>query len=210
VSEVHLAEGVMDLARNIPPRDTPLIAARATLVAGPNLHPDLARLLLIIATDVHESGGILEDPKEFPSATFVGIPMNADAQRYLENGPTGLERYLPLWLASRLERLIFLLLPVAIIVYPLLRGLPSLVTSWNSYRVKKRYAHVRDIERNFQQYDPEQLEAAITDLEGRQQELAEKVKVPTTMLNDLYDLRMHTDLTLNRLYAKRSAFEKPI
>lgn len=200
-----LPQGVIDLAQDLPAEDTPLIAARATLVANDKLHPDLARLLLIIATEVHSPGGVLEQINEFPAATSVGIPMNADAARYLENGPTGLERYLPLWLASRLERFIFLLLPIALVLYPLLRGLPSVAVYMNQYRVRRRYQHVRSIDRSFQQYNQEQLDAAIADLESRQQELAERVKVPTTLLNELYDLRMHTDLTLNRLYAKRAA-----
>ena len=57
-SKVTLPKGVIDLGQNIPSQDVDLIAARATLVASDQLHPDLARLLLIIATQVHSTGGI--------------------------------------------------------------------------------------------------------------------------------------------------------
>jgi hypothetical protein len=52
--------------------------------------------------------------------------MNADAERYLASGPTLLERYFPLTLASRLERLFLLLLPIAMIAYTIVRGTISL------------------------------------------------------------------------------------
>ena len=207
VTAVTLPMGIIDFAGNVPPQDVPLIANRATLVANDRLHPDLARLLLIIATEVHSRGGIFEEDGEFPNSQYVEIPMNADAVRYLENGPTGLERYLPLWLASRLERLIFLLLPVALIAYPLLRGLPSIAAAFNEYRLKRRYQRLREIEKQYRGYSVEELDAVIADLEAYQREINERVNVPTGMLDALYDLRMHTGLTLDRLYAQRSKME---
>ena len=120
--EVMLPEGVIDFAGDVPPADTPLLATRATLVAGPTLHPDLAQLLLIVAGQIHSQGGIFEMPQEFPAPTSVVFPMNTNAVRYLESGSTLLERYFPLSLASRLERLFLLFLPIALIAYPILRG----------------------------------------------------------------------------------------
>ena len=85
---VTLPEGVIDFTADVPPADTPLLATRATLVAGPTLHPDLAHLLVIVAAEIHRQGGIFEAPLEFPSRTSTGIPMNANAERYLASGPT--------------------------------------------------------------------------------------------------------------------------
>ena len=207
VTAIVLPAGVIDIAETVPAEDIRLIAARATLVASDKLHPDLARLLLIVAAEIHSEGGILEKSGQFPNAEHVEIPLNADAVRYLENGPTGLERYLPLWFASRLERLLFLLLPVALVLYPLLRGVPSLIAYFNHYRVKRRYQRLREIEKQYTGYNLEELDAAISDLEDFQRELNEQVNVPTTMLDELYDLRMHTRLTLDRLYAQRGMLE---
>jgi TRAP transporter TAXI family solute receptor len=208
LSEVVLPEGVIDLANDVPPEDTPLLAAQATLVAGPSLHPDLARLLLIVAADIHQQGGIFEAPNQFPSATFVGIPMNADAARYLENGPTFLENYLPLWLASRVERLLFLVLPALLILYPILRALPSASSQLIQGRIKLQYRRLFEIERGFLHYDIAQLDAAIAELESWQAELTEKVNVPVTYLDDLYNFRMHIEYALNRLKTRRTELEK--
>ena len=208
MAAVVLPHGVVDLDEDIPAQDTPLLAARATLVAGPSLHPDLARLLLIVADEIHRPGGIFEAPNEFPSSTFVGIPMNADAARFLERGPTALEYYLPLWLASRLERFLLLLLPLAIILYSVVRGIPSVTNSVFGYSIKRRYLELREIERNYMDYDEAQLESAIAELEFAQERLIKTTRVPASVLGDLYDLHYHTDVTLDRLYKRRAAFDE--
>jgi hypothetical protein len=185
LAEVVLSEGAADLAQNIPPVDTPLIAARATLVAGPTLHPDLARLLLIIASDIHRPGGIFEQPNEFPSSTFVGIPMNPDAASFIINGATSLERYLPLWLASRLERYLFLLVPTLLILYSIMRALPSVFSQAIRRSIKYRYQRLYEIERGYLQIDRQQLDEAIAELERWQVDLTEKVNVPVSHMDEL-------------------------
>ena len=207
VSTMVLGEGTIDLEQNIPSENKQLLVVAAALVANKELHPDLARLLLIIANEVHYRGGILEDTRQFPAPLYNGLTMNADAARYLENGPTGLERYLPLWLASRLERLLFLLLPVVLIAYPLIRGAPSLVAYFNRYRVKRRYVYLRNLEQEYMSYDLKELAAAIEKLETFQRELNESVNVPTSMLDEYYELRMHTGLTLDRLRTQQAALK---
>jgi hypothetical protein len=199
VAAVDLGAGSFDLAREIPQEDKHLIAGAAMLVANEQLHPDLARLLLVIAADVHKRGGLLEQTGEFPSTKLVGIPMNPDAERYLENGPTGLERYLPLWMASRLERLLFLLLPIALILYPLLQSTPRAVAYVNQYRIKRHYQRLRKIEQEYSTYNRIETKDAIAELERMQSELTEKMSVPTTFLDEFYMLRMHINLVLERL-----------
>lgn len=125
--------------------------------------------------------------------------------RYLENGPTGLEHYLPLWIASRLERLFFLLVPIALILYPLLRGAPAVVAWFNRYRVKRRYRHLREVEHEYRGYDINQLDKAIVGLETFQEELNDQVNVPTSLLDEYYELRMHTGLTLVRLRRRKAS-----
>jgi TRAP transporter TAXI family solute receptor len=203
VFSVALHEGVIDLEKNIPPQDKQLLAATATLVANDDLHPDLARLLLIIATEIHSKGGILEDAGEFPAPVFVGIPMNLDAARYLENGPTGLERVLPLWMASRLERFIFLLLPAALIIYPLFRGTPLALGFMNRYRIKRRYVYLREVDQKSRTYDRDELDKAIAQLKAFEQDISGRMNVPTSVLDEYYELRLHTTLTLDRLQARK-------
>lgn len=210
LSAVVLPEGVIDLTNDLPPEDTSLVAAQATLVAGPSLHPDLARLLLIVAAEIHRQGGILEAPNEFPSPLPVGIPMNADAERYLESGPTWLEQILPLWLASRLERLALYALPAFLILYPILRAIPSASGMLFRQRNTWQYRRLFDIERGYLHYDSAQLAKAITELESWQAELTNNVGMPTLYLDDVYNFRMHIEYALNRLYARKKILEQSI
>lgn len=207
LSSVVLGEGVIDLDRNIPAEDKQLLATRATLVANDDLHPDLARLLLVIAGDVHTPGGILEDPGEFPAPIFIGIPMNKDALRYLERGSTGLDSFLPLWMASRLERVFFLLIPIVLVLYPLLRGAPSGVRYMYRYRLKRRYQYLREVEIRFKTLDLDEVNAAIAELETYQNDLDENAPVPASMLPEYYSLRVHTNHTLDRLRVRRTRLE---
>jgi TRAP transporter TAXI family solute receptor len=207
VSAETLSEGTIDLEYNIPNEDKQLLVVASALVANDDLHPDLARLLLIIAGELHSRGGILEEAGEFPAPLYTGLRMNPDAVRYLENGPTGLERYMPLWIASRLERLFFLLVPIALILYPLLRGAPAAVAWFNRYRVKRRYRHLREIEQEYRGYDLDQLDKAIVELETFQEALNDQVNVPTSLLDEYYELRMHTGLTLDRLRTRKASLE---
>ena len=133
--------------------------------------------------------------------------MNRDAELFMERGPTGLERVLPLWMASRLERIIFLLLPVALILYPLLRSAPSILAYFYRYRVKRRYQYLRDVEERYRSYDLDELNEAIVALKGFQQDLHEKTLVPASRLDEYYELRMHTNLTLERLQTQKVILE---
>jgi len=203
IFSVVLDEGVIDLEKNIPAEDKQLLAATATLVANDGLHPDLARLLLIVANEIHSKGGILEDAREFPAPVFAGIPMNLDAVRYLENGPTGLERVLPLWMASRLERILFLLLPAVLIIYPLFRGTPLVLGYLNRYRLKRRYIYLRELDQRSRAYGPDELDESIERLKAFEQAISGRMNVPTSLLDEYYDLRLHTTMTLDRLNARK-------
>ncbi len=81
LTPVTLSEGVIDLQRNIPSHDTPLVAASANLAARGDLNASLIPAVLNAGTSVHQSGGVLEPNRQFPSGEFVVLPLNGDAQR---------------------------------------------------------------------------------------------------------------------------------
>lgn len=134
--------------------------------------------------------------------------MDPDAERYLASGPTFLERYFPLALASRLERLLLLLVPIVLVAYPVLRGALSMGNVYFRDRLKWRYRTLRDIDREYKSYDKGQLAAAIESLTNDQENLAGDMSVPTTMLDDLYNLHYHTSLVLDRLKARLALLEE--
>ena len=88
LTPITLYEGVLDLARDIPARDTALVAVAANLVARADLNSNLIPALMQAVTQVHREAGVLARAGQFPSVEFVDLPQNAAARYYIKNGPS--------------------------------------------------------------------------------------------------------------------------
>jgi hypothetical protein len=203
LTTVTLGEGSIDLAENIPEMDRVLLASATSLVARDDISPDITRLLLSEAQEIHGGGGLLEEAGEFPSTKLVEIPMNPDASRFLEVGPTGLERYLPYWLASRLEWFIFVILPLLVLLYPLFRNIPVLYGNVIRLQIYRWYVDVRRVERQAPSFTIEQIEHEIDRLEDLHTFLTKSIRVPMFYLKEFYELRAHVNLVIERLEKRR-------
>jgi TRAP transporter TAXI family solute receptor len=195
-----LNEGVLNLARNIPPRDTTVVAVAAMLAARPDVNPGLIPALLNAVTRVHRPGGVLEQPRQFPSVDFTDLPMNDDAARYITEGPSFLYRWLPYGTAVRLDRLKLLALPLVALLIPLFRVAPPLYTWRIRSRIYRWYAQVRDVDLMLQN----ETIAARKDAAGRLKRLDREVasvSVPLAYTGELYHLRLHIRMMQERLDA---------
>jgi hypothetical protein len=197
LAPVTLDEGVLNLERNIPPRDTRLVATAASLAARSDLHPALIPALLDAATRVHQAGGLLEEEQQFPSATLVDLPMNEDATRYIRNGPSFLYRWLPYGTAVVLDRLKVLLLPLVALLVPLVRIAPPLYQWRVRSRVYRWYAAVREIDLAIASKAPDvaSLRSRLVALESD----VSSVSVPLAYTGEQYHLRLHIHLLKEEL-----------
>ena len=201
LTPVVLNEGVMSLERNLPPRDTTLVAVGANLAAGPDLHVGLIPALLDTVTRVHQAGGVLEQRRQFPSVDLVDLPMNDDAARYIRQGPSFLYRWLPYGTAVLLDRLKLLVLPLVALLIPLFRVAPPLYQWRVRSKIYRWYAEVREVDSQLQ-------DAAI---DGRAKSIGHRlraldrevasVSVPLAYTGELYHLRLHIRLLQERLDA---------
>lgn len=112
LSDVVLQRGVVDLAKNLPAENVHLVSPAANLVASPELHDSLIPLFIKAATLTHERGERMMRSGNFPSTDFVEFPLNESARLYFESGPPFLQKYLPFWIASFVDRAKVLLLPL--------------------------------------------------------------------------------------------------
>ena len=203
LTPVTLDEGVLNLGRNIPPRDTRLVATAASLAAREDLHPALVPALLDAVTRVHRAGGILEEGQQFPSARLVDLAMNADAARYIRSGPSFLYRWLPYGTAVALDRLKVLLLPLVALLLPLMRIAPPLYQWRVRSRVYRWYAAVRDVDVAIASES-----ADLSSLRGRllalESEVA-SVSVPLAYTGEQYHLRLHIQLLRDELERRELA-----
>jgi TRAP-type uncharacterized transport system substrate-binding protein len=136
IAMVTLPEGAFDLDRNIPSEDLTLLAAVDQIVAPEDLSEMLVDLVLDAASEVHREATLLTRRGRFPSAEFVSLPVSSAAERFFNQGPSSLRRWLPYWAATLLDR--FWLSAAAIFtalqLIPVLSRLPFRVKRDRIYR----------------------------------------------------------------------------
>lgn len=200
LSSIKVGEGMIDLENNIPKRDKTLLAATASLVARDDLHSDIVHLLLKKLIEVHEEGGLIEKPGQFPSQKYVEFPMNQEAEHFLKNGPTWLHKIFPFWIASTLDRLKIMLIPLIAIMIPLFKGAFPLYRLGIRFKIFRWYGILREIDREIDDItDLATIDTEIQRMKTLQKEIIEQVSVPLSYMGEFYALRVHIRLVLNRL-----------
>ncbi len=199
LSPVLLPEGVLDLAANLPSTDVTTVAPTAMLAARTDLHPALVDLLLIAASEIHGRSSVLSDPGQFPTARYVDLPVSEEATRFYKYGPPFLQRVLPFWAATLVDRLKVMLLPLLALAIPLMKLMPPLYR----WRIQSRFLRLYD---EIQSLDPDYTDnLSGSDISRNLQELdrinhaVTSITVPRTYKSDLYKLRRDIDLVRRRL-----------
>jgi TRAP-type uncharacterized transport system substrate-binding protein len=146
LQHVVLSQGVIDLAKNIPPADINLIALTNVVVTRADLHPEMIYLLAQAMKDEHSLGGIFHRTGDFPTQTDPEFPMSEVAIDYYKNGPSFLERYLPFWMLNYAKRLIAILLTVFAVVLPLFTYAPRLYEWFLHAYLNRLYRRLRAVE----------------------------------------------------------------
>jgi hypothetical protein len=194
---VTLPRGVVDLARNAPPRDLPMLATTCSLVAREDLHPALVQLFVQAAVKVHGPGGWISKPGQFPTQENTEFPLARDAERFYRNGPPALQRYLPFWLANLVDRMWVALFSIVAILIPLARIVPPVYQFRIRSRIYRWYRHLRQIEDALGRRDADRSKL-LADLDSLDRK-AEHVLVPLAYADELYTLRSHIELVRERL-----------
>jgi hypothetical protein len=199
LSRLTLPQGVIDLHSNIPPQDTLLIAPTANLVARKDLHPALVELLLSAATEVHGAGGLFERPGEFPAPQYLAFPLSEEAKRYYKHGPSFLQRYLPFWAATFIDRTVVLLLPMMALLYPLFKVLPPVYRWRMRQRVYRWYKQLKAIDLELdEEHAAKQLERYAREIDSIEDGVR-KLAVPLSYTDQVYNLRLHIGLVRGKL-----------
>ena len=200
LSAVVLPRGVVDLARDMPPRNVRLIAPTAMLVARDDVHPAVVQLFAQAARAIHGDAGWFQRRGEFPNDRALEWPLAAEAERTFRSGTPWLQRHLPFWLANLVDRMWLVLLSIVAVLIPLSKVVPPLY----QYRVRSRiyrwYGQLRRIEdAMLAGGDRVALAREVDDLDTR----VERIPVPLSYADELYALRNHIELVRRRLPAAR-------
>lgn len=198
LTAVRLPVGAVSLPENIPSSDITLVAPTGMLVAREDLHPALLMLLLQVGHDLVGGRQLFASAGTFPSGAHLDFPLDSDAQRYFERGPSVLFRYLPFWIAVWTERMTVMLIPLLAIL-PIIRVAPPAYRWQVQRKIFRWYKRLRNIEADAE---------GITDVQRRRELRTEvdeietklsRLKVPVSYAQQLYDLRLHVDFVRARL-----------
>ena len=122
-----------------------------------------------------------------------------DATRYYKSGKSFAYKHLPFWLASLVDRVVIVLLPLAVILIPGAKVVPWLYKWRVNARIYRRYGELMALERvAFGQTTPEQR----ADLLKRLDEIERRIitgKLPASVAEQLYVLRQHIHFVRNQI-----------
>jgi len=212
LTNVTLPRGVVDLARDLPAEDVALVAPTAILAAREDLHPAIQTLLLSTAHAVHErpEGHLVAGAGAFPTRELTGrLPVSEPASRYFREGPSFLFRWLPFWIASLIDRLKFMLLPLLTLVLPLVRIMPPIYRWRIRSRIYRWYQLLRAVDQRLNAGDsPEQLSGHVARLQRLELELISEVQVPLSYMEELYNLRLHLKVVLQKIDELRASRDR--
>ena len=195
-----LERGALGFGRDLPPAPVRMPATTADLVVRADLHPAVKDLLMVAAQEVHEEGTLFSPPGRYPARFQTALPLAPEALRFYENGPPLLQRWMPFWAATFVNRTAVLLIPIVTLLLPLIRLLPPIVTWQIQSRVYRWYGRLMEIENAVAGGTAADIAAAREALARIDHEVAQ-IKVPLSYNHMVYRLRSHLDLVRGRVEA---------
>jgi hypothetical protein len=179
-----------------------MIGTKAMLGARDGLHPALINLLIDAAREIHGDQGYFEAAGEFPGTAPVDLPVSPYSDQHKRFGPSFLYHYLPFWVAAVLERLIIVMLPLAVILVPLFNYLPQFLQWRVRSRIYRWYGELSLLEKDVQTRKGDlPVEQWLKDLD-RIEHAVEHIDTPDKFASEAYTLREHVGLVRRAVMAK--------
>jgi len=205
LDSITLYEGTVDIYNNMPNEDKKLLATTATLVAHADFSDELIRILLKKVKELHSKKSLLTDENQFPNMSNIDLPLNEEANRYFTYGDTFLEKIFPYWIASNIDRLKILLIPLITLMIPLFKGVFPLYRWSIRSKIYRWYDEVQELDLSLDACNKEQLQEKLKELEELKREIKDETKVPLSYMGEYYDLIMHLELIISKANIKISS-----
>ena len=207
-TEVQIPARVLDFQRRIPRQGLTVLGVATSLVVTPSAHPAIKHLLLAKSHEIVDGEAILGTRGQFPSRQLIDFPLDEEAMRYFQHGPTPVRRYLPYWLANLVERFWFLVVPILTLLIPLL-GFGPTAFDWSMRRrIYRWYRELADIETAADRAGSRDDTESLIDRLDALQERVKQVHVSLAFRRELYALRAHIAF-VRQTIARRWRVEDP-
>jgi hypothetical protein len=203
LSQFDVPMGAFDLADNLPPKPTETIETTVELIARDTLHPALSDLIIEAAGEVHGGASLLQTAGEFPAPVAHDFPLSPEAARYYKSGKSFLYRTMPFWLASLVDRLLVLVVPIVVVLIPALRFVPPLYAWRVKSRFYRRYGELIALERSVLDDPSEQNYVEFTEKLNAIEKGLNKLQMPIAYADHFYALREHISYVRSQIAALR-------
>ncbi|MEN6466649.1 MAG: TAXI family TRAP transporter solute-binding subunit [Syntrophaceae bacterium] len=196
---VVLPKGVINPANKFPPSDFHLLSPTTNLIVRKDLHPALVYLLLKASMEIHGGASWVNKAGEFPSLGKQDDPISDQARRFYAKGGSVLYDNLPFWAATFLDRIILLVVPLAVILVPLIGIAPWIYTWRNRSKYYKLYNELRNVEKGLQVSMPPENIRDIHSRLDRIEEALNSIRISTAFLDEVNTMKEHVQVVRKKL-----------
>jgi len=200
ISHVILPKGILKPSQRFPATDIHLLSPTVNLIVRKDLHPALAYLLLKAAVEIHGGTGWVHKAGEFPSPNKQDFTMSEQAQRFYKSGCGSLlYEYFPFWVATFLDRMILILIPLGVVFIPLIGIIPWIYTWRNRSKYYRWYRELKNIEMELnERMHPEKgkdLQMKLDQID----EAVSRIRVSIAFYDEVYTLKEHINSMRQKL-----------
>lgn len=195
---ISMAPFTIDIASAQPVTEFKTVSATNTVVVHDRLHPAIQYLMLSIMNKAHHPPSLISTEGEFPSDKDVGLPLSDEAEVFYTKGMPFLSQYLPFELASIVERLAKSLLPFLLVIFPLLKFIPSIMKWRTGRKFSKLYKSLVDVETSMRSGSTTR---SALEYESMLNQIEEKIALENLSLSssEVYVLREHIELVRGQI-----------
>ncbi|WP_428023701.1 TAXI family TRAP transporter solute-binding subunit [Arcobacter sp.] len=194
-----LHEGTLDLYKNIPDENINLLSTSANLLSNPNVPEELIRIFLKQVKLVHSKESLFAQENQFPNLLNTTLKINKEAKQYFTHGDTWLESIFPYWIASNIDRLKLLLIPLLTLMFPLFKGVFPLYQWSMRSKIFRWYKTINSIDKQINTAKLDELKKFMEELDKLNIEIQEETKVPLSFMGEYYNLMVHLELIQNKI-----------
>jgi hypothetical protein len=175
------------------------VAPTATLVMKEGMHPALVYLMLKVISQVHSGPGVLNKKSEFPSTNDTDFPLSDQAVGFYKSGLPFIDKYLPFWAATFVNRTLIVILPLLALLIPLTKIIPTVYIWLVKRKLFRYYGELRYIDAQLREKTLAENRMQYLDKLNEIDDKVSELKLPVTFSQYAYELRAHIELVRSKL-----------
>lgn len=204
LKHLTLFEGSIDLYKNLPSSQIELLSTTQNLVAHTDVSDELIRIFLKKVKQIHSSKNFFETKDSFPNLNNLDTLINSEAELYITNGDSWLEKIFPYWIASNIDRLKVLLIPLLWLLIPLSKSIIPLYVFTIRSKIFRWYDRLNEMDDRLEDLKQEEIKEFEDELKKLSKEITVKTKVPLSYMGEYYNLLLHLELIEKKLQSRLS------